>query len=39
MNEDLPDPGGPCKRYPRRYGIPERQDKSLSIRAYTETEK
>ncbi len=22
MNDDLPDPGGPCSRYPLRYGIP-----------------
>jgi hypothetical protein len=22
MNDDLPDPDGPCSRYPLRYGIP-----------------
>ena len=29
MNDDLPDPGGPCSRYPLRYGMPSNTNLQL----------
>lgn len=30
MKDDLPEPGGPWRRYPRRYGIPAKRKKVVS---------
>lgn len=35
MKEDFPDPGGPCNKYPLRYGIPviiQRGSISIGVR-------
>lgn len=31
MNEDFPEPGGPCNKYPLRYGIPFRPPNPQSL--------